>query len=126
MEKFVNSAELIELEERYGAHNYHPPDVGVDRGSGAWVDDMEGRRYLDFLAGYSALNQGHCHPAIYRAMSEQAQKVTLTSRAFRNSQLPLLYKELHDLTGFEMALPITSGRGGGGGSVKRGGRGGVR
>jgi ornithine--oxo-acid transaminase len=109
MEKFVNSAELIELEERYGAHNYHPLDVVIDRASGAWVYDMEGRRYLDFLAGYSALNQGHCHPAIYRAMSEQAQKVTLTSRAFRNSQLPLLYKELHDLTGFEMALPMNSG-----------------
>jgi len=105
----VNSAELIGLEERYGAHNYHPLDVVIDRASGAWVYDMEGRRYLDFLAGYSALNQGHCHPAIYRAMSEQAQKVTLTSRAFRNSQLPLLYKELHDLTGFEMALPMNSG-----------------
>jgi ornithine--oxo-acid transaminase len=109
MEKFVNSAELIGLEERYGAHNYHPLDVVIDRASGAWVYDMEGRRYLDFLAGYSALNQGHCHPAIYRAMCDQAQKVTLTSRAFRNSQLPLLYKELHDLTGFEMALPMNSG-----------------
>src|ERR1700677_190522 len=109
MEKFVNSAELIGLEERYGAHNYHPLDVVIDRASGAWVYDMEGRRYLDFLAGYSALNQGHCHPAIFQAMSEQAQKVTLTSRAFRNSQLPLLYQELHDLTGFEMALPMNSG-----------------
>src|SRR6202453_214296 len=109
MEKFVNSAELIELEERYGAHNYHPLDVVIDRASGAWVYDVEGRRYLDFLAGYSALNQGHCHPAIFRAMCEQAQKVTLTSRAFRNDQLPLLLKELHELTGFEMALPMNSG-----------------
>jgi ornithine--oxo-acid transaminase len=105
----VNSAELIGLEERYGAHNYHPLDVVIDRASGAWVYDVEGGRYLDFLAGYSALNQGHCHPAIFRAMCEQAQKVTLTSRAFRNSQLPLLYKELHELTGFEMALPMNSG-----------------
>jgi ornithine--oxo-acid transaminase len=105
----MNSAELIGLEERYGAHNYHPLDVVIDRASGAWVYDVEGRRYLDFLAGYSALNQGHCHPAIYKAMCEQAQKVTLTSRAFRNSQLPLLYKDLHDLTGFEMALPMNSG-----------------
>jgi len=109
MEDVVNSTELIELEERYGAHNYHPLDVVIDRALGAWVYDMEGRRYLDFLAGYSALNQGHCHPAIYRAMCEQAQKVTLTSRAFRNSQLPLLLKELHELTGFEMALPMNSG-----------------
>jgi ornithine--oxo-acid transaminase len=105
----VDSSQLIGLEERYGAHNYHPLDVVIDRASGAWVYDVEGRRYLDFLAGYSALNQGHCHPAIYRAMCEQAQKVTLTSRAFRNSQLPLLYQELHDLTGFEMALPMNSG-----------------
>jgi len=105
----VDSVELIGLEERYGAHNYHPLDVVIDRASGAWVYDMEGRRYLDFLAGYSALNQGHCHPSILKAMYEQAQKVTLTSRAFRNSQLPLLYKELHELTGFEMALPMNSG-----------------
>jgi ornithine--oxo-acid transaminase len=105
----VNSAELIGLEERYGAHNYHPLDVVIDRASGAWVYDAEGRRYLDFLAGYSALNQGHCHPAIFRAMCEQAQKVTLTSRAFRNNQLPLLLKDLHELTGFEMALPMNSG-----------------
>jgi ornithine--oxo-acid transaminase len=108
-EGFVDSAELIGLEERYGAHNYHPLDVVIDRASGAWVYDVEGRRYLDFLAGYSALNQGHCHPAICRAMCEQAEKVTLTSRAFRNSQLPLLLKDLHELTGFEMALPMNSG-----------------
>jgi ornithine--oxo-acid transaminase len=105
----VDSAELIGLEERYGAHNYHPLDVVIDRASGAWVYDVEGRRYLDFLAGYSALNQGHCHPAIYKAMCEQAQRVTLTSRAFRNDQLPLLLKDLHELTGFEMALPMNSG-----------------
>jgi ornithine--oxo-acid transaminase len=100
---------LIELEDRYGAHNYHPLDVVVERAQGAWVYDTQGRRYLDFLAAYSAVNQGHCHPAIYKAMCEQAQKVTLTSRAFRNDQLPLLYKDLTELTGFEMVLPMNSG-----------------
>ena len=103
------ATQLIDLEERYGAHNYHPLDVVIERASGAWVYDVEGRRYLDFLAAYSAVNQGHCHPAIFKAMCGQAQKVTLTSRAFRNDQLPLLLKDLHELTGFEMALPMNSG-----------------
>jgi ornithine--oxo-acid transaminase len=105
----VLASELVALEDRYGAHNYHPLDVVVERASGAWVYDVEGRRYLDLLAAYSAVNQGHCHPAILKAMYEQAQKVTITSRAFRNDQLPLLLKELHELTGFEMALPMNSG-----------------
>jgi ornithine--oxo-acid transaminase len=100
---------LIELEEQYGAHNYHPLDVVIERAHGAWVYDVEGRRYLDFLAAYSAVNQGHCHPAILKAMTEQAQRVTITSRAFRNDQLPLLLRDLHDITGFEMALPMNSG-----------------
>ena len=119
--------ELIALEEKYGAHNYHPLDVVVERAQGAWLTDVNGRRYLDFLAAYSAVNQGHCHPAILAAMVEQAQKVTLTSRAFRNDQLPLLLKDLHELTGFEMALPMNSGRGGGGDGAEGGeevGRGG--
>ena len=103
------AAGLIALEERYGAHNYHPLDVVIERAQGAWVTDVEGRRYLDFLAAYSAVNQGHCHPAILSAMVEQARKVTLTSRAFRNDQLPLLLRDLHELTGFEMALPMNSG-----------------
>ena len=103
------AAELMGLEDRYGAHNYHPLNVVVERASGAWVTDVDGRRYLDFLAAYSAVNQGHCHPAILLAMVEQAQRVTLTSRAFRNDQLPLLLEELHTLTGFEMALPMNSG-----------------
>jgi len=102
-------AELIALEDRYGAHNYAPLDVVIERASGAWVYDTEGKRYLDFLAAYSAVNQGHCHPKIYDAMLAQAKKVTLTSRAFRNDQLPLLYRELHELTGYEMALPMNSG-----------------
>ena len=105
----VLASELVALEDRYGAHNYHPLDVVVERAAGAWVYDVEGRRYLDLLAAYSAVNQGHCHPAILKAMYEQAQKVTITSRAFRNDQLPLLLKELHELTGFEMALPMNSG-----------------
>jgi len=103
------SAGLIELENQYGAHNYEPLDVVIERASGAWVYDTEGRRYLDFLAAYSAVNQGHCHPAIFQAMCRQAEKVTLTSRAFRNDQLPLLYRDLHELTGFDMALPMNSG-----------------
>ena len=92
----MNASQLIGLEENYGANNYHPLDVVIERASGAWVYDIEGRKYLDFLAAYSAVNQGHCHPAIFRALCDQAQKVTLTSRAFRNDQLPLLCKELHE------------------------------
>jgi ornithine--oxo-acid transaminase len=103
------TSRLIALEDKYGAHNYKPLDVVVERASGVWVYDVEGRRYLDFLAAYSAVNQGHCHPRILDAMLEQAQRVTLTSRAFRNDQLPLFYKELTDLTGFEMVLPMNSG-----------------
>jgi ornithine--oxo-acid transaminase len=105
----LTPAELIGLEDRYGAHNYHPLDVVIERAQGAWVYDTAGKRYLDFLAAYSAVNQGHCHPAILAAMVEQAQKVTLTSRAFRNDQLPLLLRDLHEMTGFEMALPMNSG-----------------
>lgn len=108
-EQEFSAAQLIALEEQYGAHNYHPLDVVIERASGAWVYDVEGNRYLDFLAAYSAVNQGHCHPTIQRALIEQARKVTLTSRAFRNDQLPLLYRDLHELTGFEMALPMNSG-----------------
>ncbi len=100
---------LIELENQFGAHNYQPLDVVIDRAEGVWVYDVEGKRYLDCLAAYSAVNQGHCHPRILNALIEQAHKVTLTSRAFRNDQLPLLYEELHQLTGFDQALPMNSG-----------------
>ncbi|HWW23924.1 MAG TPA: ornithine--oxo-acid transaminase [Edaphobacter sp.] len=103
------TSHLIQLEEQYGTKNYKPLDVVVERASGVWVYDVEGRRYLDCLAAYSAVNQGHCHPVIMAAMLEQAHKVTLTSRAFRNDQLPLFYEELHNLTGFEMTLPMNSG-----------------
>jgi len=108
-EQLLNAKEFIALEEEYGAHNYHPLDVVIERAEGAWVYDVEGKRYLDCLAAYSAVNQGHCHPRIREAMVEQATRVTLTSRAFRNLQLPLLLKELNELTGFEMALLMNSG-----------------
>lgn len=101
--------ELIEIEEKYGAHNYHPLDVVIEKANGIWVWDVEGNKFMDCLAAYSAVNQGHCHPRIIKAMKEQAEKVTLTSRAFRNDQLPLLCKELCELTGFEMVLPMNSG-----------------
>jgi len=108
-EELLGTKEFIALEDSYGAHNYHPLDVVIERAEGCWVYDVEGKRYLDCLAAYSAVNQGHCHPRIREALLEQSAKVTLTSRAFRNAQLPLLYKELHDLTGFEMTLPMNSG-----------------
>ena len=103
------TTDYIELEKLYGAHNYEPLDVVLERGEGVWVWDVEGRRYLDCLAGYSALNQGHCHPRIVRACVEQAQRLTLTSRAFRNDQFPLLCRQLHELTGMDMALLMNSG-----------------
>jgi len=101
--------ELIDLEDKFGAHNYHPLDVVIERAEGVWVYDVEGKRYLDCLAAYSAVNQGHCHPRILRTLQEQASKITLSSRAFRNEQLPLFCKEMHELTGFEMVLPMNSG-----------------
>ena len=105
----MRTSDYIELEEQYGAHNYHPLDVVIERGEGVWVYDVDGNRYLDCLSAYSALNQGHVHPRILEALIDQARKVTLTSRAFRNDQLPLLYQELEEMTGFEMALPMNSG-----------------
>jgi ornithine--oxo-acid transaminase len=100
---------FIDLENTLGAHNYHPLDVVLEKGRGAWVWDVEGRKYLDCLSAYSALNQGHCHPKIIAALTEQAQKITLTSRAFRNDQMPLLYKELLEYTGYGMALLMNTG-----------------
>ena len=105
----MSAKEFIELESKYGAHNYHPLDVVINEAKGVWVYDVEGNKYLDCLAAYSAVNQGHCHPRIVNALKQQADKVTLTSRAFRNDQLPLLYKELCELTGYEMMLPMNSG-----------------
>jgi ornithine--oxo-acid transaminase len=104
-----NTHSFVELENQFGAHNYHPLDIVIERAEGVWVYDVEGKRYLDCLAAYSAVNQGHCHPRILHTLMEQAGKVTLTSRAFRNDQLGPFYRELHDLTGFDKALPMNSG-----------------
>lgn len=105
----MNTKDYIALEEQYGAHNYHPLDVVIERAEGVWVYDVDGNRYLDCLSAYSAVNQGHVHPKILAALMEQSRKVTLTSRAFRNDQLPMLYKELADLTGYEMSVLMNSG-----------------
>ncbi len=105
----MNAQEYIQIEEQYGAHNYHPLDVVIAKAEGAWVYDVEGKKYLDCLSAYSAVNQGHVHPKILEALLEQAKRVTLTSRAFRNDQLPLLYQELSEMTGYEMSLPMNSG-----------------
>src|SRR5438876_12296800 len=87
--KMADAKSLIDSEDRWGAHNYRPLDVVIERAAGVWVYDVDGRRYLDCLSAYSALNQGHCHPRILQALTDQAQRITLTSRAFRNDQLPL-------------------------------------
>jgi ornithine--oxo-acid transaminase len=105
----MKTADYIELEELHGAHNYLPLDVVITRGEGVWVYDVDGKRYLDCLSAYSALNQGHVHPKILEALLDQASQLTLTSRAFRNDQLPLLYQELSELTGYEKVLPMNSG-----------------
>ena len=105
----MDSKDLIQIEDIYGAHNYHPLDVVINKAQGIWVHDVEGRKYLDFLSAYSAVNQGHRHPRIIRALIEQARKLTLTSRAFRNDQWPILAKELCEMTGYSMVLPMNSG-----------------
>lgn len=105
----MNSFDYIELEKKYGANNYKPLDVVIDHAEGVYVYDVEGKRYLDCLSAYSAVNQGHSHPKIMEAMVNQAKKVTLTSRAFRNNVLPLYYEKICDLTGFNMVLPMNTG-----------------
>ncbi len=105
----MDSQDLIHIEDIYGAHNYHPLDVVVSKAQGIWMHDVEGRKYLDFLSAYSAVNQGHRHPRIVKALIDQARKLTLTSRAFRNDQWPMLAKELAEMTGYEMVLPMNSG-----------------
>lgn len=106
---FHTATSLIQIEQTLGAHNYKPLDVVLTRGEGVWLWDVDGNRYLDCLSAYSAVNQGHCHPKILAAMIEQAQKLTLTSRAFRNDQLGLLYEELAALTQSHKVLPMNSG-----------------
>lgn len=105
----MRTEDYIKLEDDYGAHNYKPLDVVLNRGQGVWVWDVEGKKYLDCLASYSAVNQGHCHPKIMQTMIEQCKKLTLTSRAFRNDQLGLLYEELCQLTNSHKVLPMNSG-----------------
>ncbi len=100
---------MLALEDQWGAHNYHPLPVVVARAEGSWVYDVEGARYLDCLSAYSAVNQGHCHPRILGALQRQAERVTLTSRAYRNDQLPLFCRELAELCGMEMVLPMNTG-----------------
>ncbi|HEY9515509.1 MAG TPA: ornithine--oxo-acid transaminase [Gemmatimonadaceae bacterium] len=100
---------LIALEDKWGAHNYHPLDVVVDHAAGVWVYDVDGQRYMDCLSAYSAVNQGHAHPRILEALREQAARVTLTSRAFRNDQLPLFCAELAEYCGMEVVLPMNTG-----------------
>lgn len=105
----MNTTDYIALEDQYGARNYKPLDVVLARGEGIWLYDVEGNRYLDCLSAYSAVNHGHCHPRLLRAMVEQASKLTLTSRAFRNDKLGQFYQSLSELTGYELALPMNTG-----------------
>src|SRR5579863_3163770 len=105
----TSAEELIALEDQWGAHNYHPLDVVVERAAGVWVYSVDGQRYMDCLSAYSAVNQGHCHPRILEALQQQAARVTLTSRAFRNDQLPKFVAELARLCGMEMVLPMNTG-----------------
>ena len=105
----TNVADLLGIEEELGAHNYKPLNVVLTRGEGVYVWDVDGNRYLDCLAAYSAVNQGHCHPKIYQAMIDQAKKLTLTSRAFYNDQLAPFYQEVCDLTNSSKVLPMNSG-----------------
>ncbi|MGB3714186.1 MAG: ornithine--oxo-acid transaminase [Candidatus Promineifilaceae bacterium] len=105
----MQTRDYIQLDDEYSAHNYHPLDVVVNRAEGVWVYDVDGKKYLDFLSAYSAVNQGHCHPAILAAASEQMHRVTLTSRAFRNDQMGSFLKDLCELSGYDMALPMNTG-----------------
>lgn len=105
----MTAADFIALEDRYGAHNYLPLDVVVARAEGVWVWDADGKKYLDCLAAYSAVNQGHCHPEIQRALIAQVQRVTLASRAFRSDQLGPFYRQICELAGFDKFLPMNTG-----------------
>ena len=108
-EKCATTSDYINLEEMYGAKNYLPLDVVLTRGEGIWVWDVEGKRYMDMLSAYSALNQGHCHPRIVNSLIDQSQKLTLTSRAFRHDQIGIFYKEICELLDSAMVLPMNSG-----------------
>ncbi len=105
----LSSQQLMEMEHKYGAHNYHPLEVVISKAEGIWVEDPEGRRYMDMLSAYSAVNQGHRHPRIIKALKDQADVLTLTSRAFFNDRLPLFAKKMSELTGKDMILPMNTG-----------------
>ena len=105
----ISNQYFIELEEKYGAHNYHPLPVVLSKGKGVFVWDAEGKKYYDFLSAYSALNQGHCHPHIIKALTSQLEKLTLTSRAFYNDQLGEFEKYITELFGYDKMLPMNSG-----------------
>ena len=113
METTINMSEktqyYLDLEEKYGAHNYHPIPVVLERGEGVYVWDIDGKRYYDFLSGYSAVNQGHCHPKIVQSFIEQSQKLTLTSRAFHNNVLGEFEKYITSLFGYDKVLPMNTG-----------------
>jgi len=109
IEKVTSSQQAIELEEKYGAHNYHPLEVVLARGEGTFMWDVEGKKYYDFLSAYSAVNQGHCHPKIVKAMCDQAQTLTLTSRAFYNDCLGVYEKYVTEYFGYDRVLPMNSG-----------------
>ncbi len=114
----MNSQYYIDLEDRYGAHNYHPLGVVIDKAEGIWVWDVEGKKYMDFLSAYSAVNQGHCHPKILQALYDQAKKLTLTSRAFYNSVLGEYEKYITEYFGYDKVLPMNTGVEGGETAVK--------
>ena len=105
----ISTQKAIDLENEYGAHNYHPLPVVLERGEGVFLWDVEGKKYYDFLSAYSAVNQGHCHPKIIKALTDQAHKLTLTSRAFHNDVLGTYEKYICEYFGFEKALPMNSG-----------------
>ncbi len=109
MQNKISAQKAIELEDKYGAHNYHPLPVVLERGEGVYVWDVDGKQYFDFLAAYSAVNQGHCHPKIISALLEQAQKLTLTSRAFYNDSLGEYAKFITSYFGFDKVLPMNTG-----------------
>ncbi|MEI8136468.1 MAG: ornithine--oxo-acid transaminase, partial [Bacteroidota bacterium] len=117
-ETMTKSAELIELEENFGAHNYHPIPVVLEKGEGVYVWDVDGKKYFDFLSAYSAVNQGHCHPRIIKALTTQAQKLTLCSRAFYNSQLGEYEKYITEYFGYDKVLPMNTGVEGGETAIK--------
>jgi ornithine--oxo-acid transaminase len=114
----ANTAKYIDLEDQYGAHNYHPVPVVLEKGEGVFLYDVDGKRYFDFLSGYSAVNQGHCHPSIIKALTDQAQKLTLTSRAFYNNLLGEYEKYITAYFGYDKVLPMNTGVEGGETAIK--------